>query len=599
MSRFLLLNLALACLLLTGCGTDLRPDFAANYRTEAVAADHPVASDAGAEILRRGGNAIDAAVATSFTLSVVRPYSCGIGGGGFMVISMVATAERPAVLQAVNYRETCPAAIGPDFYERRADAASSTRGGCAIAVPGTVAGLLQIHEKYGKLSRAAVLAPAIRAAEEGFYADAHYAAVAGECIANFNKHANWSTRFAFVWERYLGGGRIAIGDLITNSEQAAALRLIARDGAAAFYSGPIADAVQRAVHADGGVLSRDDLANYRPRWMEPLVFQWNGRTVCTMPPPSSGGIALAQILGVMQRRQADLSPGAPPGQFEHLFIEASKHAFADRARWLGDPDFVDVPVQRLLAPGYLDNLAASISLDHPLPSDRYGTPDAAAVATPEDHGTSHLCVVDRFGNAVACTETINLEFGSLLAVPEFGFCLNNEMDDFTTRSGAANAFGLRQSDRNLPQPGKRPLSSMTPTIVLDVNGRAELVAGASGGPRIISGTAMVILNRLQRGMSVRDSVAAYRVHHHWQPDVVSLEPARRDPRPQGPTAAEPPALWFPDPLDPAVRAYLESRGHALRESTSAANTQAIGRDRRTGELDAAGDPRKGGRPGGR
>ena len=337
----------------------------------------------------------------------------------------------------------------------------------------------------------------------------------------------------------------------------------------------------RAAARDGGVLTLADLRGYRVREAEPLRFNFAVWTVLGMPPPSSGGLAMAQALTVFE-----LCGGAYELRAEerwtprtaHLFVESLRHAFADRARFLGDPAFVDVPTARLL---HTDNLARMAGLIEPgtriAPTD-CGTPDPAAGAAPvDDGGTSHVSAVDQWGGAAACTETINLEFGSLLAVPEFGFCLNNEMDDFLTLRGQANAFGLMQSERNLPAPGKRPLSSMSPTIVLDEAGQVVAIAGASGGPRIITGTTQALLGVLVLRRTAGEAVAAPRLHHQWSPDALSIERAWSD--------------------ADALRAGLAARGHTVRDIQSDGVVQLIARDR-AGGWHAASDPRKGGKPAG-
>jgi gamma-glutamyltranspeptidase/glutathione hydrolase len=528
----------------------------ADYARYAVASDHAIASEAGAAMLAQGGNAFDAAAAVSFALSVTRPYSCGIGGGGFLVAK-----RADGSTYCLDYRETAPAAAKADvFVNQPADA--STKGGLAVAVPGHVAGVLRAQAKFGKLTRAQVLAPAIRAANEGFLVDAHYVGSTRELIAWFRAEPARQQRFAFVWERLLLFGNVGVGDRIRLPEQAEALRLIARDGERAFYDGPIAEAIVRAVKQAGGAITRDDLRGYEPKQREPLTFAALGRTFVTMPPPSSGGLALGQIVKLYEK--TDRSP--------HALVESMKHAFADRARWLADPDFVEVPTQRLLSDAYLDQRRLLIG-PTTLPSERYGT----VPPPPDDGGTSHFCVVDAEGNAVAVTETINLIFGSVVAVPEFGFVLNNEMDDFTPRPGAVNAFGLAQSDRNLPAPGKRPLSSMTPTIVLGPDGQIEALAGAAGGPRIITGTLHVLLNAIERNDSAEAAMAAPRLHHQWQPDVVRYELGLENSE----TLAE-----------------LRRRGHETRSDTAIANAQLIRRARSGTGWEAACDPRKGGRPAG-
>lgn len=555
------------------------------FASAAVAADHHLASEAGAEILRAGGNAVDAAVATSFALSVVRPYSCGIGGGGFMVIHLKDHPRHGTLTTALNYREQAPAGVSPDFYlALEPDAA--THGGRGVAVPGTVAGLLHALEEFGSgMSRDAVLAPAIRLAEEGFTVDAHYAASAAEVIAWIRKdEPARSARFAFVWDRFLARGAIKPGDVIRLPEQAAALRLIAQRGRDGFYRGPVADAIVEAAAADGGVLTLADLASFRVARVDPLTLEFRGKTIHTMPPPSSGGLALAQTLAILDARLPDLRATPPRSpQAIHRVTEAAKHAFADRARWLGDPAFVDVPVARLLSPDYLRGLAATLLPDAVLPHERYGSIPAGEEGHAEPHrdgGTSHFSVVDAQGNAVACTETINLVFGSLRAAERFGFVLNNQMDDFATRPGLPNAFGLVQSARNAPAPGKRPLSSMTPLIALDPadHGRVVLVAGASGGPRIISSTLQAALNVLVHDMPAGDALAAPRFHHQWTPDVLLLEAGLAD----------------ADGLVPA----LEAAGHRTRRSDAIGNVQIIRAARDGAGLDAACDPRKGGRPAG-
>lgn len=557
---------------------------AGRFARGAVAADHELASAAGAEMLARGGNAVDAAVAASFALSVVRPYSCGIGGGGFLVVHLPADPVRGRVSTAINYREVAPAAVDAAFYERDADRRASVEGGKAVGVPGTVAGLLHALERYGTLDRATVLAPAIRYARDGFVADADYARTAKDLAARFDQRPELKSRFAFVWERFLQRGLADVGSLVRLPEQADALERIAALGAPGFYEGPVAEAIVRAATRDGGTLTLADLRACRAQEVEPLRFGFAVWTFLGMPPPSSGGLAMAQALGVFELCGGAYELHAEErwtGRTAHLFVESLRHAFADRARWLGDPAFVDVPRARLL---HVENLARMAGLIDPgarLDPRDCGTADHAPAANPaDDGGTSHLCAVDQWGGAAACTETINLEFGSLLAVPEFGFCLNNEMDDFLTRRGEANAFGLTQSERNLPAPGKRPLSSMSPTIVLDEAGQVVAVAGASGGPRIITGTTQALLGALVLKRGAGEAVASPRLHHQWSPDRVGMERA-----------------WADAPGGAAVRAGLESRGHEVRDIDGVGVVQLVARDR-AGGWQAASDPRKGGRPAG-
>ena len=641
----LFLSLLLAVAACAGCGSG------SGFRKGAVAADHELASLAGLEILKDGGNAVDAAVATSFMLSVVRPYSCGIGGGGFMVIHLGDRSDTPGDY-AVNYRETAPGAVTAGYYLNHPDPLASRVGATAAGVPGNVAGLLHAQEKFGRLDRKSVLKPAIRAATKGFLADEDYIRVSRSLIADFRERPEYQQRFAFVWTRYLREGNVKLGDRITNPEQAAALTLIAEHGTDGFYRGPLAEAIVTSAQADGGTLTLGDLAAYAPDEVAPLTFSFDGRTIVTMPPPSSGGVAMAEALKIysaMEPRAAEVpgaarslailreyaekaqhpregrdivqSAGAAIGRFFftqailaeirqspyvlHPLTEAFKHAFADRAEWLGDPAFVDVPVARLTSDAYAAERAATFDPAHTLTPDKYGTRAPSTAEPAADHGTSHFSVIDRWGNAVACTETINTEFGSLLAVEPYGFVLNNEMDDFTTRPGKPNAFGLIQSPRNAPAPGKRPLSSMTPTIALRADGTVEAVLGASGGPRIITATTQVLLHALRDREALPAAqlmVDEPRLHHQWSPDVLEIE----GPVPESQILpGKMQALFNGVSLygargssieqDMPLADRMRDLGHTVKKAASRAVVQLILR-RPDGTLDAASDPRKGGKP---
>jgi gamma-glutamyltranspeptidase/glutathione hydrolase len=555
----------------------------------AVAADHHLASQAGLEMLREGGNAVDAAVATSFCLSVVRPFSCGLGGGGFMVIYKPGTDGEPASTLVVNYREVAPGSIGPDYYVKLDVAEASRYGPHAVGVPGTVAGLLWALENFGTLDRRIVLAPAIRAAERGFAIDQHHVDAASEVAKTLERLPHLRDPAGYVFDVHCFHGNAEVGMLLRQPAQARALTLIADSGAEAFYHGPIAKAIASTMEAAGGPMTARDLAEYKPRIAVPLEGQFLGHRVLSMPPPSSGGVAILQSLGLIERAWKQSMPiGLPDGAdavepghaqspaYVHLVAEAMKHAFADRAEFLADTKFVEVPTARLLSDAYLDELAARIgpaALDDCF---NYGSVTAAAPVPVNDAGTSHISVIDKNGMAVACTETINLEFGSLVAIAEFGIVLNNEMDDFTTIPGEPNAFGLVQSDRNLPAAGKNPLSSMSPTIVVDEHGQAVLIAGASGGPRIISATLECILLSLVFGMPAGDAVAQPRFHHQWMPDKLEFEHG-----------------W----PNASLLADLKARGHDVELTDKGAAVQLI-RVMRDGLIRAASDPRKSGRPAG-
>jgi gamma-glutamyltranspeptidase/glutathione hydrolase len=412
------------------------------------------------------------------------------------------------------------------------------------------------------------MAPAIRLAEVGFTADAHDAATAAALAERFAENPGWQQRFALVWTRYLLEGRLKVGDRIRVPEQAAALRMIAEAGASAFYEGEIGRSLVHAARKDGADLTLADLRAYRPRETQPIRSQIGGYEFVGMPPPSSGGATVIQALQMLDAAGYSFASGPRDDASLHVLTESFKQSFADRAKWFGDPAFVDVPVDWLVSRARALVTSAAIDPAHTRPPQAYGTDQPLGT----DGGTSHLSVVDAQGNAVACTETINLEFGSLVGVDEFGFVLNNEMDDFLTQRGEANAFGLVQSDRNLPSPGKRPLSSMSPTLVFDGSGLLA-VAGGSGGPRIISATTQVLL-RVLAGESASAAVGAPRLHHQWMPNRIELEPDLAQ--------------------DEALRAALVARGHEVVEREQIGNVQLI---RRTaGGWEAASDRRKGGTP---
>ncbi len=516
----------------------------------AVSADHYLASQAGVEILEQGGNAVDAAVATSFALSVVRPFSCGIGGGGFMIID--SPTMDPV---ALNYRETAPGKVGKNFFETQ----SSRVGGTSVGVPGTVAGLLAAHERYGILEREQILAPAIRLAKSVIPTD--------KAFVNAVRSAKKSIEHLPIdqQEKYLDSlVSITIQFANLSSDQVDPLQRISAIGVDGFYTGDVARAIVRAT---GNHLTLEDLKNYKPRWEKPLVIPiGEGEVLISMPPPSSGGVAIAQIVGLLTRVGAKQS-NEPI--FSQLLIESMKHAFADRAEHLADAAFVDVPVQELLDETYLDELASRIVVGETADTYSYGS-----VSPPvNDSGTSHLCVVDENGMMVSATETINTSFGSLVFVSPFGFRLNNEMDDFSSPRGA-NVYGLRQSDKNFPAPGKRPLSSMSPTIVAR-DGVPVLALGASGGPRIISGVVQVLFNILWFGDEPVEALNRGRVHHQWLPDRVYVEEDYRN---------------------ETIESHLSRIGHEIKTRANIGVVQVIQIE--DGFMKPASDPRKGGAPSG-
>lgn len=539
------------------------------YQHGAVAADHVDASAAGVEILRQGGNVIDAAVATSFALSVVRPASSGLGGGGFLLYW---DAEKQTAT-AFDYRERAPLAATADMFSKLAENMrdrASREGILAAGVPGEIIGLCTIHAKHGRLPLATILAPALRLATDGVLIDEHDISIQRGMLTEWGKYPERKAQFALLWERYLNNGvPWKPGDRFF-SPQRPALESLIKDGMASAKNGEIAQAILVESQRRGGILSVDDLQHMEPVARQPLRSTFRDYEVVTMPPPSSGGIALLQTLHMLEAWEQ--RPGFQPfeklseADRRHLFIEVQKHAFADRAEYLGDADFVPVPTEKMLSRKYAARLVEKIDLSRTKPMDAYGR-----AFLPDDAGTTHFCVMDDRGNAVACTETINTTFGSLVVEPKFGIVLNNEMDDFTALPGQPNAFGLRQSAANAVAPGKKPLSSMTPTIVLK-EGRPHFIAGASGGPRIISATTQVLLQMMLFDQSAQAAVSAKRMHHQWQPDELLLEqPLYRD--------------WH---------AAMQQRGHVVKAATSLAASQAI-RWTPAG-IEAGSDPRKHGQP---
>jgi len=581
------------------------------YTGGVVAADHPLASQAGAEVLKQGGNAVDAAVAASFAASVVRPMSCGIGGGGFMVIHLIDDPRTRMIGDPVSitldYRESAPAAITADHFDKLNDPHASRWSGSAVAIPTTVEGLLAAQARFGKLGRPQVLAPAIRLAERGYTPDPHERAALDDLADWFEDNPDRKVTHRAAYERHILNRPQEEDEPVANPEQALALRLISEQGAEALRTGPIAEAIVSTVRAAGGVMTLEDLATKRIRWREPLRATFHGRTILTMPPSSSGGIVLAQVLSVIERYEelhaVELaSMGHNSADAAHLIVEACKHAFADRARWLGDLPPDDPRIARLLSSEHINSVASRIDPDSIQRNRTYGWQEDSVAdgQLPDDAGTSHISVVDALGNAVAMTETINLAYGSRLFVEEFGFYLNNEMDDFSARAGAINAFGLSQSDFNRPAPGRKPLSSMTPTIVLDAEGRVEIVSGASGGPRIITGTLQSILNVVVWGMNAEAAVEAPRYHHQWSPNFLAFEDeldARLiDPGEQTPAGLH--SLMGAVNALQELRLGLKKKGHNIASIEKVGDVQLIRRAPDGQGFQAACDPRKGGTPAG-
>lgn len=518
-----------------------------------IATAHPLATEAGRDILNAGGNAFDAAVAISAALAVTEPTGSGLGGGGFYLLHRASDA-RNVFLDA---RETAPAAAHRDMYldkQGHPVKGLSWDGPLAAGIPGIPAALAHLAKHYGKLPLPTTLAPAIRLAREGFPVDDRYRA-----MAKFRRDA--LTRSPEAARTFLVDGDIpATGTVIYQPELATTLDAIAKDSST-FYGGPLADRLVAAVKAAGGIWSKDDLANYRIIEREPLRGQFRGITVISAPPPSSGGVALLTMLNILSGFDSDKLDEVTR---THLTVEAMRRAFRDRTIYLGDPDFVQVPVERLTHPFYADGLRAAIRPDRATKSAALpGVPDV-----PQGSDTTHFSVLDRDGNRIAATLSVNLPFGSGFVAGDTGILLNNEMDDFSVKPGVPNAYGLIGEDANAIAPGKRPLSSMTPTF-LETEDRVGIL-GTPGGSRIIT---MVLLSTLEfaAGTSPDRWVSRARYHHQFVPDVIQHET---------------------DALSDETKSGLLQLGHELKPvERNYGNMQVILWDRKAGTVQGASDPR--------
>ena len=508
-----------------------------------VVAQEKIAARIGADILKQGGNAVDAAVATGFAMAVTYPRAGNIGGGGFMVIHL--TDRNQDV--AIDYRETAPAAMTTDIFlgaNGKPDNAKSRDSALGIGVPGSVAGLALALEKYGsgKFTLAQILKPSIELARDGFVLTDDMADTLPQW---YPRLAKWPAS-AKIFAR-ADGTPLQEGDRLVQGDLAATLTAVAEQGSRGFYEGPVAEKLANAIRSAGGIMTADDLKSYQPVVRTPVRGTYRGYDIVSMPLPSSGGTVLLETLNILEGfRLSDLEQGSAASL--HLLIEAMKRAYADRARYLGDPAFIKAPTNILLAKDYATKLRAEIDPEHATPADKV----TAALPPREGSNTTHYSVVDSQGNAVANTYTLNFSYGVGLVADGTGVLLNNELDDFTAAPGASNAFGLVGYEANLPGPGKRPLSSMSPTIVLK-DGKPVLVTGSPGGSRIISTVLQVVVNVLDYHMDVAAAVAAPRLHHQWMPDDVKVEPG------------------FPE----EVLAGLRAKGHSVTESMGYSSANSI------------------------
>ncbi|GAB5550886.1 MAG: gamma-glutamyltransferase [Saprospiraceae bacterium] len=521
-----------------------------------VVSPHPLASEIGIEILKQGGNAIDATVAVQFALAVVYPRAGNIGGGGFMILR-----QADGSIDAIDYREKAPAAAARDMYldsEKNVIEGLSTKGHLASGVPGSVDGLIQAHEKYGVLDFKTIIQPAIRLARKGFKVTETEANRLNGFKEAFIEYNTDDSPFIRI-EDWVPGHELIQKNL------AKTLKRIRKRGREGFYAGKTADYLIAEMQLGNGIITKQDLADYQAQWREPLTRLYKDYRIISMPPSSSGGVALLQLMEMMEQYPlAEYGFHSP--EAIHLMAEAERRVYADRAEYLGDMDFYPVPIDSLIDSVYLQQRMADFSPTAASLSD--STKAGKFKLQKESFETTHTSVVDADGNAVSVTTTLNSNFGSKVLVHGGGFFLNNEMDDFSSKPGEPNQFGLIGAEANAIQPAKRMLSSMTPTIV-EKDGELFLVLGAPGGSTIITAVFQVIINVIEFNMPLDEAVAAARFHHQWLPDMLTIER---------------------EGFDEATKAALKELGHELREINRMAVIKAVQR-LENGQLHGAGDPR--------
>ena len=506
-----------------------------------VAAEQELASRIGVDVLKRGGNAVDAAVAVGFALAVALPNAGNLGGGGFMMLHDAKSGQDVAL----DFREIAPAKASRDMYlDEKGNVAEgrSTYTHLAVGVPGTVAGMEHALQRWGTMKLADLIAPSIKLAEDGIVVSPTMAKMLEVEKDNLGK---WeSTRAIF----FKNGRPLQLGDKLVQKDLAKSLRLIAKHGSKVFYQGEIGDKIVAEMAQHGGLIGKDDLKNYKVEERAPVSGEYRGYKVVSMPPPSSGGTHIIQILNMLERYPLS-QYGVNSAQTIHYLAESMKLAYADRAEYLGDPGFVKVPVKGLTSKKYADELAQKIDPVKVLPASaiKPGKPQPY-----ESDQTTHYSIVDGKGNAVAVTYTLNLNFGSGIVAKGTGILLNDEMDDFSAKPGVPNAYGLIGGDANAIQPGKRPLSSMSPTLVLK-NGKPWLVTGSPGGARIITTTLQTIVNAIDFGMNPAEAASTPRVHHQWLPDVLRVEKG----------------------LSPDTMAILRKQGYQVSVQPTMGRTQTI------------------------
>ncbi|MEG4324765.1 gamma-glutamyltransferase [Microcoleus sp. herbarium5] len=548
LSKVQIYTCCLTVLVLGGCQQQLQATLQQQRSKQGMAVSaHPLASAAGLAVLQQGGNAVDAAAATALAISVVEPFSAGIGGGGFLLLRRAETGT----VQTLDFRERAPKRAARDMYldkQGKVRPRASRDGHLAAGIPGTVAGLYTVHREYGKLPWAAVVAPAIALAENGFPVSSRFTTATGRREDVFKK--NRAAREVFT----RGGILYQPGELLVQRDLARTLRQIAQNPQS-FYTGDIARAIAADMAKNGGLITLEDLKNYTPIWRNPVCGNFRTYEICAMSPPSSGGVHLLQILNILG--DSDLKRlGRQSPDTLHLLAESMRIAYADRAEYLGDPDFVSVPVKALTSSNYAKLRRSQIQMSKATPSSEVKAVNAETLnrllwESPE---TTHLTVVDKERNVVSLTFTVNGGFGAGVVAAGTGILLNNEMDDFAAAPGVPNlSSGLVGGEANSIAPGKTPLSSMTPVIVTE-NGKFRLAAGAPGGSTIITTVLQIVLNVLVYDMNVGDAVSAPRVHHQWQPDRLMVE--------QG-------------GFETATLSELRRRGHQIVERDGWGNANAI------------------------
>ena len=507
-----------------------------------VASQETLASRTGVEILKQGGNAVDAAVAVAFSLAVTLPRAGNIGGGGFMLVHLA--KENKTI--AIDYREMAPSKAKKDiFLDENGDAVTklSREHGLAVGVPGTVMGMSLALEKYGTMTMAQVTAPAIKMAQEGISVTPDLAV----SLAGLKRRmSQWPSTAAIFYKA--DGSDFQVDDILKQPELAHSLQLIAEKGTKGFYEGETAEKLVKAVQEAGGIMTLEDLKHYKAVEREPVRGQYRGYEVVSMPPPSSGGVHIIEMLNVLQQFPIDKF-GHNTAQTIHVMAETMKHAYADRSEYLGDPDFYKVPVKQLTDKDYAQKIASQIALNKTTPSEEIKPGNLAPY---ESDQTTHFSVVDKWGNAVSNTYTLNFSYGSGLVAKGTGILLNNEMDDFSAKPGTPNGYGLVGGDANAVEGNKRPLSSMSPTIVMK-DGKPFLVTGSPGGSRIITTTLQIIMNVIDHGLNIAEASNAARVHHQWLPDELRVETS----------------------LNRDTISLLEAKGHKVSVQSAMGSTQSI------------------------